>query len=88
MPKLTQYQRDALLVLRTRLDPNCPENHATDEVKAHLRALGPWLSSWVLPAVECVDSSADYSQRWLREDVAAQARSIRIERARRQRGEE
>lgn len=70
MPK---YKAAALLVLRTRLNVNDPRNSASDEVKAHLRAIQHWLDTWVLPAVDCLDDGAAH---WMREDVQQQARLI------------
>lgn len=78
MPQLTQYQRDAVLVLRTRLNPRDPLNKCSEDIKRHLEAIRPWLDSWVIPAVDAIDSSNDYSMRWLREAVSRDARQFRI----------
>lgn len=83
MSKLTQYQEDALLVLRTRLNPHDPCNTASDEVKAHLRAIVPWLDTWVVPHLDTIDSSASSAQRWLREKTEDEARHIRLRQAER-----
>lgn len=76
--KLPRYQQDALLVLRTRLDPRNPANTSTAEIKAHLTAIQPWLDSWVLPAVNAMASGNAYSERWIREAVTSWAAQIRL----------
>jgi hypothetical protein len=80
--KLPQFQKDALLVLRTRLDPGNPENTASAEIKEHLKAIEPWLESWVFPAVDSISSSANFSERWIREEVSSWARKIRLSQGR------
>jgi len=75
--KLTQYQQDALLVLRTRLNAHDPCNTASDEIKAHLRAIDPWLSTWVMTAVDTIDSNCGYEHQWMREATAREAGHIR-----------
>jgi len=77
MSKLAQYQQDALLVLRTRLNPHDPCNTASDEIKAHLRAIEPWLSTWVLVPVDTIDSNRGYEHQWMREATARDADRIR-----------
>ena len=79
MPRtLPQYQQDALLVLRTRLDPECPENQATEEIKTHLRALRVYLDAWVMPALDAMEgiSGSGYDP-WLRRDMHRQAITMR-----------
>lgn len=75
---LTQHQKDGLLVLRTMLNPDDPQNTTSDENKAHLRAMQNWLSSWVYQAIDVIDSPKDYEHRWMREAVSDRARSIRL----------
>lgn len=76
MTSLANYQKAALETLRTRLNPEDPANTATDEVKAHLRAIGPWLSAWVMPLVDTIDSTRGTNQ-YLRREAIEAARGIR-----------
>ena len=82
--KLPQYQRDALLVLRTRLDPNNPANTASEEIKAHLKAIGGWLDSWVIPALDSIESENDCGSRWLRDSIGQHAYRMRQDMAARE----
>lgn len=74
MSKLTQTQQDALHCVLTRLNPDDPGNTASDEVKAHLRAMGPFLDAWVIPYLEAVQPNA---ARWLVEAVKQDAARMR-----------
>lgn len=74
---LPNYQRDALLVLRVRLNPDDPANLSSDEIKMHLRAIRGWLDSWVLTAVDVIDSDRNPGTAWLREAIARDARHMR-----------
>lgn len=76
--KLTQYQKDALLVLRTTLNPNDPQNTIADDLKGHLRALRPFFDGVVLTAIDVIDSPKEYEHRWMREAVSERARRIRL----------
>ena len=71
---LTATQRDALLVLRVRLNPEDPSNQSSDEIKEHLRAIRLWLDSWVLPAIEAVEPKAP---QWLVESIKQDAARMR-----------
>lgn len=75
---LHQYQKDALLLLRTILNPDDPQNTVSDEHKAHLRALQPWLSSSVHTALDTIDCPKGYEHRWMREATSEKARRIRL----------
>jgi hypothetical protein len=76
--KLGQYQRDALLVLRTWLNPDDPQSPASEETKEHLRAIRGWLSEVPQLSIDIIDSPSDYSAQWMREDISRRARRIRI----------
>lgn len=78
MPKLTDYQRDALLMLRARLDPTHPGFSASEEVR---KALAPdgidngvalYIRSWVLPLLDVVAGEDD----WYREAVGRDAARV------------
>lgn len=73
---LTNTQRDALLVLRTRLNPDDPANSASAEVKEHLRAIRGWLDSWVIPAIDAVEPHAP---TWIVEETRRYAARMRQE---------
>jgi hypothetical protein len=68
-------------VLRTRLNPHDPCNTASDEIKAHLRAIDPWLSTWVLVPVDTIDSDRGYEHKWMREATSREAGYIRAAQA-------
>ena len=75
---LPRYQQDALLVLRTLLDPECPENDGTAATKAHLRALRVYLDAWVMAALDAMEGvSGSGHDPWLRRDIKRQAVTIR-----------
>jgi hypothetical protein len=73
-----KYMRDALLILRTRLNHADRNNMASDEIKAHLRAIDGWLSTWVLPAVDCIDAERTPGNAWMFDSVANSALEIRV----------
>lgn len=75
---LKQFQMDALLLLRTMLNPDDPQNTVTDEIKEHMRAMQPWLSSSVHTALDTIDSPKAYEHRWMREATSEKARRIRL----------
>lgn len=76
--KLAQFQKDALLTLRTMLNPSDPANNIADEVKEHLQAIEPFLTSCIMTAVDTIDSPSEYEHRWMREATSQRARRIRL----------
>jgi len=81
MPQFPKYQQAALDALRVRLSPDDPANNTSDEVKEHLRAVRPWLQSWVLPLIDAIESSNDYGERWQREFALSEGRKMAARRA-------
>jgi hypothetical protein len=49
---LTKTQRDALELLRVRLDPTSPAFRGSDEVREALEQARLYVNSWVLPLID------------------------------------
>jgi hypothetical protein len=75
MAKITQYQQDAIDVLRARLDVNHPFFCATAEVARALKDARIYIDSWVLPLLDVIEGGSFYGHR---EYVARDAASARI----------
>ncbi|HZT03726.1 MAG TPA: hypothetical protein VFA39_15825 [Steroidobacteraceae bacterium] len=75
-PGLRQYQRDALTMLRARLDPTAIGFDASEPVRAALQheAVATYFRAWVLPLV---DLAAGSGYRGQRNDVAYDANVVR-----------
>jgi len=71
---LTQYQRDALTVLRARLDATDPAFSVSEQVRDAFVQAEPYLRSWVLPLLDVI-AGAGYSNQ--RQEVARDAMRIR-----------
>lgn len=52
MKNHTKTQQRALELLKARLDPSSSYFTASDDVKAALKSIGPYLDTWVLPLVD------------------------------------
>lgn len=76
-PGLKQYQRDALTVLRARLDPTDPGFNASDEVRKALEIARLYLGSHVLPLIDVTAGGGYYNQR---NYVAREANYVRLAR--------
>jgi len=77
---LKQYQRDALTVLRARIDPNDSGFVGTDEVRAAIRAIGPYLTD-TLSLIDVAAGGGYYGQREYVARDAARVRTRRKEKA-------
>jgi hypothetical protein len=55
---LTNTQRRAIRIIRTRLDPYNLNNNAHESIKEHLRAIRPYLYTWVLPLLDAMQPGA------------------------------
>ena len=79
MPKLTNYQRDAIAVLRARLDPSHPGFTAVAGVRAALEYepgglhdnAGLYIQSWVLPLLDLIENGPSFhgEERYVAQDA-------------------
>jgi len=76
MSKLMQYQRDALEVLRARLDPRDAAFRGTEDIRAKLLAIGPYLDD-TIQLLEVIAEGGFHGQR---EYVARHAHTVRAAR--------
>jgi hypothetical protein len=66
MPKLTQYQRDAIDLMRARLDPSHPGFTGAECVRDALSCAPPYdnaglyIRSWVLPLLDLIENGESY----------------------------
>ena len=67
MPKLTNYQRNAIAVLRARLDPSHPGFNGAKCVRDALKCEPPYdnaglyIRSWVLPLLDLIEHGPSYN---------------------------
>jgi hypothetical protein len=67
---LTQYQRDAIAVLRARLDTTDPGFSASEFVRDAFIKAEPYLRSWVLPLLDVIAGADSYSRQSVARDAA------------------
>lgn len=77
--KQPNYVRQAVKVIRARLDPMDAGHAAANEVTTALMQIRPYLDTHVLPLLEQIENGAD---KWQRDRIALDSAHVTARRAR------